>query len=130
MANELAELIENRLAVKDWSVADLVRETGMDAGQLTDLLAPRELPGMPDRDVVQRLATALDVREQVVVMAAARGCGLATSAVGDRTGALRAASDEDLLRELRRRLVAGRNSADVRRRRYSHLALIRGALTG
>lgn len=130
MANELAVLIADRLAVKDWQVGDLVRESGLDAASIADLLGPNELPGMPSKETVERLALALGVPAQYVVMAAVRGCGLATSAVGDRPGALRAASDDELLRELRRRLVAGRNSADARRRRYSHLALIGGALTG
>jgi len=132
MANELAVLIEDQMAVKGWSVIDLVRETGLDAGAVADLLGPDLLLAMPDGDVVRRLATGLGVPLQQVVLAAAEACGLATSLHGDRERerALRAASDEDLMRELRRRLVAGRNSADVRRRRMSHLALIQGALTG
>lgn len=130
MTNELAVLIEDRMAIQGWSVGELVREAGLDAAAIADLLGPHELAAMPAKETVERLAAVLGVPAQAVVMAAARACGLATTAVGDRPAALRAASDEDLLRELRRRLVAGRNSADARRRRYSHLALIRGALTG
>ena len=130
MSNELAVLIEDRMAVKGWSVVDLVRETGLDTGALAALLGPKELPGMPDGETVRRLAEGLGVPPLRVVLGAAEACGLATTPLGDRERALRAASDEDLMRELRRRLVAGRNSADVRRRRMSHLALIRGALTG
>lgn len=130
MANELAVLIEDRMAVRGWSVSDLVRETGLDASVLAGLLGPEELAGMPDGETVTRLAHGLGVTPLRVVLGAAEACGLATSPLGDRERALRAASDEDLMRELRRRLVAGRNSADVRRRRMSHLALIQGALTG
>jgi hypothetical protein len=44
MSNELAVLIEDRMAVKGWSVVDLVRETGLDTGALASLLGPEELP--------------------------------------------------------------------------------------
>jgi transcriptional regulator with XRE-family HTH domain len=130
MANELAVLIENRLAKKGWSVTDLVRETGLTAGTVAELLGPRELPGMPDGDTVERLATALGIPPRRVVLRAVEACGMATSWAGDREHGLRTASDEELMRELRRRLLAGRSSGDARRRRLSHLALIGGALAG
>ena len=83
MANELAVLIENRLAKKGWSVTDLVRETGLTAGTVAELLGPRELPGMPDGDTVERLATALGIPPRRVVLRAVEACGMATSWAGD-----------------------------------------------
>jgi hypothetical protein len=130
MANKLAVLIEERLAVKGWSVGDLMRETTLDPGTLSGLLGPEVLPDMPDGDTVDKLAAGLGLSAVHVVLHAVEACGLATSPMGDRQAALRNASDADLVRELRRRLAAGRNSGDARRRRLSHLALVGGALAG
>lgn len=127
MANEFGTIIEDRLRDKGWSVPHFSRESGVSAEVLASLIGPEQLPTMPDEAMLLRLAEVLEVPYRQLVVAAGVACGLPKDHEGV-TFVLRFASNEELLTELRRRLVRGRNSADSQRRRLSHLALMQHAL--
>ena len=129
MANEFGTFIENCLRDKGWTVSDFTVESGVSADVLARLIGPDELPSMPDEATLLGLADALEVPYRELVVAAAVACGLSKDQEGEPTFVLRFVSNEELLTELRRRLVRGRNHADATRRRLSHLALMQHALT-
>ena len=128
MANELGTVIENRLRDKEWSVSRFSFESGVSADIVASLIGPEQLPSMPDEVTLVRLSEVLDLPYRQLVMAAAVACGLPTSQEGEPTFVLRFATNEQLLAELRRRLVRGRNHTDGQRRRLAHLALMQNAL--
>lgn len=128
MANELGTVIENRLSDKGWSVLRFTLESGVGADVLANLIGPEQLPSMPDEQLLVRLSEVLDLPYRELVVAAGVACGLPKNQKGEPTFVLRFVTNEELLTELRRRLVRGRNSADAHRRRVTHLALMQNAL--
>jgi hypothetical protein len=128
MANELGTVIENRLREKGWSIPRFTFESEVSAEVLVSLIGPDQLPAMPDESTLLRIAEALDLPYRQLVVAAGVACGLPKNQEGEPTFVLRFVTNEELLTELRRRLVRGRNHADPTRRRLSHLALMQHAL--
>jgi hypothetical protein len=128
MANELGTVIENRLRDKGWSISRFTLESGVSADLVAGLIGPEQLPSMPDEQTLVRLSEVLDLPFRQLVIAAAVACGIPRNQEGEPTFALRLATNEELLKELRRRLVRGRNHADAQRRRLAHLALMQHAL--
>lgn len=128
MANELGTVIENRLRDKGWSLSRFTLESGVSADLVAALIGPEQLASMPDEQTLVRLSEVLDLPFRQLVIAAAVACGIPRNQEGEPTFALRLATNEELLKELRRRLVRGRNHADAQRRRLAHLALMQHAL--
>jgi hypothetical protein len=128
MANELGTVIEDRLREKGWSVLQFTLESGLTADSVVSLIAPAQLPAMPTEQTLVRIAEILDLPYRELVVAAGVACGLPKNQDGEPTFVLRFVTNDELLTELRRRLVRGLNSGDSQRRRSSHLALMRNAL--
>lgn len=128
VGNELGRMIEDRLAEQGWSLGRLVEATGLEAGTVAELVGPAQLAAMPDEATLQALGDALELPYRELVITAASACGLARSMEGERVYVLRFATNEELLAELRRRLVLGRGAADPTRRRLAHWALAQQAL--
>ena len=128
MANELGTAIEDRLREKGWSVLRFTMESGLTADAVVNLIAPAQLPSMPGEAVLLRLSEVLDLPYRELVVAAGVACGLPKNQDGEPTFVLRFVTNAELLTELRRRLVRGRNSGDAQRRRMAHLALMKNAL--
>lgn len=128
MTNELATVIEGRLSEKGWSVARFTDESGISPDVVAGLLGPDQLPCMPDESTLMRLAKSLDLPYRELVVAAGVACGLPKNQEGEPTFVLRFVTNQELLNELRRRLVRGRNDADAQQRRLTHLALMQQAL--
>jgi hypothetical protein len=128
MANELGTVIEDCLRDKGWSVLRFTLETGLTTDAVVSLIAPAQLASMPAEATLLRLSEVLDVPYRQLVVAAGVACGLPKNQDGEPTFVLRFVTNEELLTELRRRLVRGRNSGDAQRRRMSHLALMQNAL--
>jgi hypothetical protein len=126
--NELGELVEGQLAVKGWTLGDLLPRIGITAGEALNLFGPASLTTLPDGSVMSALAAALDLPFQEVVLAAASACGVPRTVTAGREVMLHEATNDQLWRELRRRLIAGRHHGDARRRRMAHLALVGQAL--
>ena len=83
---------------------------------------------MPDESTLLRFSEVLDLSYRQLVVAAGVACGLPKNQEGEPTFVLRFVTNEELLTELRRRLVRGRGHADAQRRRLTHLALMQQAL--
>ena len=130
MTNELGTVIENRLRDKGWSVARFTLESGVSEEVIANLLGAEELSFMPDESTLSRLSKSLDIPYRQLVVAAGVACGLPKNQEGEPIFVLRFVTDQELLTELRRRLVCGRNDAQSQRRRLTHLALVEQALTG
>jgi hypothetical protein len=128
MANELGTLIEDRLREKGWPVARFTLESGVSAEVVANLLGPQQLDVMPDQPTLTRLSKALDVPYRQLVVAAGVACGLPKNQEDEPTFVLRFVTNQELINELRRRLVQGRNHADAQQRRVTHLALMQAAL--
>jgi hypothetical protein len=128
VGNELGRVIESRLDELGWPLARLVGAAGIDAGVVAELVGPAQLAEMPDEETLLALSEALDLPYRELVITAASACGLARSMEGERVYVLRFATNEELLAELRRRLVLGRGAADPTRRRLAHWALAQQAL--
>ena len=130
MANELGTILEKRLRDKGWSVARLTLESGVSAEVIAGLLVPEELSSMPDESTLSRLSKSVDVSYRELVVAAGVACGLPKDQEDEPIFVLRFVTDQELLTELRRRLVSGRNDAESQRQRLTHLALVEQALAG
>lgn len=128
VGNELGRLIESRLGELGWPLTRLVDTAGIETEVVVELVGPTELAAMPDEDTLLALSEALGLPYRELVITAAAACGLARSMEGERVYVLRFATNEELLAELRRRLVRGRTNADGQRRRLAHLALMQNAL--
>jgi hypothetical protein len=128
MANELGTLIDDRLREKGWPVARFTLESGVSAEVVANLLGPQQLDVMPDQPTLTRLSKALDVPYRQLVVAAGVACGLPKNQEDEPTFVLRFVTNQELINELRRRLVQGRNHADAQQRRVTHLALMQAAL--
>ena len=128
VGNELGRIIEERLDERGWPLTRLVDAAGLEPDVVAELVGPTELPAMPDEETLQALSDALDLPYRELVITAASACGLARSMEGERVYVLRFATNEELLAELRRRLVLGRGAADPTRRRLAHWALAQQAL--
>jgi hypothetical protein len=120
-------LVESRLEAKSLGLVDLLDRVDMTAEEALGLFGPTRLARMPQRASLTTLASELDIPYREVVLAAAAACGVAITPAGGRDIALRQATHEQLLRELRRRMVVGQRG-DARRR-MAHLALVGQALT-
>ena len=126
--NELGVLVQDRLGAKGWALADLLQRVDIDAEEALGLFGPARLARMPERGIIAALSQALEIPYRQVVLAAAAACGVALTPAGGRDVSLNRASHEQLLRELRRRLVVGRQHGDARRRRMAQLVLVGQAL--
>ena len=128
MGNELGIVIEERLRETGWSVSRFTVESGLSAELVVTLVGPEQLAAMPDESTLARLSKALDLPYRQLVVAAGVACGLPKNQEGEPTFVLRFVTNQELVNELRRRLVRGRSTGDGRQRRLSHLALMQTAL--
>jgi hypothetical protein len=128
MGNELGTIIEEKLREKGWSVTRFTVESGLSADLIATLMAPDQLPYMPNERTLSSLAKALDLTYRELVVASAVACGLRKNQEGEPIFVLRFVTNQELLNELRRRLMRGRHSADSQQRRMARLALMQSAL--
>jgi hypothetical protein len=128
MTNELGTVIETRLGEKGWSISRLMDESGVSADVVAGLIGPEQLSTMPDESTLMRFSEVLDLPYRQLVVAAGVACGLPKNQEGEPTFVLRFVTNEELLTELRRRLVRGRSQGDAQQRRLSHFALMQQAL--
>src|SRR5580765_6986701 len=113
MTNELGTVIETRLGQKGWSISRLALESGVGPDVIAGLIGPDQLSTMPDEATLLRFAEVLDLPYRQLVVASGVACGLPKNQEGEPTFVLRFVTNEELLTELRRRLVRGRTQGDA-----------------
>jgi transcriptional regulator with XRE-family HTH domain len=99
------------MADRDWTLADLTRGTGLDESDLMPILSKDWLADWPTSQVIDALARALHVPARELVLRAAEACGLSVDLEASPAG-LADASNEQLMRELRRRLALGASAGN------------------
>ena len=93
-----------------WSRATLATRTGLDEWTLEGILDSQVLPEWPQPDEMLALSRALCVSVREIALRSAEGCGLSVMGGIDHTEAVLLASNEELMREVRRRLALGARS--------------------
>ena len=107
MINSLGVFVQDQMDLLGWDRAVLVERTGMDEWMLATILDSPVLAGWPEGEDMLALARALSVPVREIVLRAAEGCGLHVMAPMSPTETLLLASNEELMREVRRRLALG-----------------------
>ena len=121
--NSLGAYLREEMAWRDWDFRELLAQTGLEENDVLSAFRSAPLAEWPSPQVISALARALGVPVRDVVLRAAEASGLAVEeqspreaemvpapAVLDEVAVCAALADvnnEDLMRELRRRLALG-----------------------
>ena len=121
--NSLGAYLREEMAWRDWDFRELLAQTGLEENDVLSAFRSAPLAEWPSPQVISALARALGVPVRDVVLRAAEASGLAVEqqvprdaervpapAVLDAAAVCPALADvnnEDLMRELRRRLALG-----------------------
>lgn len=109
--NRLGAYVRAEMAWRNWTLTDLTRGTGLDESDLMPILSRDWLPDWPSTQVIDALARALHVPARELVLRAAEACGLSVDDEATAAGLLDS-SNEELMRELRRRLALGASAGN------------------
>lgn len=107
MTNSLGSFLQEQLRVLGWSRATLATRTGLDEWTLEGILDSPVLPEWPQPDEMLALSRALCVSVREIALRSAEGCGLSVLGGIEHTEAVLLASNDELMREVRRRLALG-----------------------
>jgi hypothetical protein len=105
--NSLGIFLQEQLRVLGWSRATLAMRSGLDEWTLEGILASPVLPEWPQPDDMIGLSRALCVSVREITLRAAEGCGLKVMGGIDHNEVLMLATNDELMREVRRRLALG-----------------------
>lgn len=105
--NALGSYLRDQMDLLGWSRATLVARSGLDAYELEAVLDSPMLAEWPQPETLMGLARVFSVPVREVVMHAAEGCGLGVRSTVPPVHTLSLTSNEDLMREVRRRLALG-----------------------
>ena len=109
--NRLGAYVRAEMERRSWTLTDLTKGTGLDESDLMPILSKDWLADWPSSQVIDALARALHVPTRELVLRAAEACGLSVEDEGATAGLLDS-SNEELMRELRRRLALGASSGN------------------
>ena len=107
MTNSLGSFLQEQLRVLGWSRATLATRTGLDEWTLEGILDSAVLPEWPQPDEMLALSRALCVSVREIALRSAEGCGLSVLGGFAHNDALLLATNDELMREVRRRLALG-----------------------
>lgn len=107
MTNSLGSFLQEQLRVLGWSRAQLAARTGLDEWTIEGILESPVLPEWPQPDEMLALSRALCVSVREIALLSAEGCGLKVLGGFAHNDALLLASNDELMREVRRRLALG-----------------------
>lgn len=109
--NRLGAYVRAEMTWRDWTLRDLSRNTGLDESHLIPILTEKNLVDWPSSVIIEALAETLRVPVLDLVLRAAEAAGL--SVKDERPSPdLADMSNEDLMRELRRRLALGASAGN------------------
>ena len=107
MTNSLGSFLQEQLRVLGWSRATLATRTGLDEWTLEGILDSPVLPEWPQPDEMLALSRALCVSVREIVLRSAEGAGLSVIGGIEHPEAVLLATNDELMREVRRRLALG-----------------------
>jgi hypothetical protein len=107
VTNSLGTFLQEQLRVLGWSRATLATRTGLDEWTLEGILDSPVLPEWPQPDEMLALSRALCVSTREIVLRTAEGSGLSVLGGIEHTEAVLLATNDELMREVRRRLALG-----------------------
>ena len=108
-SNALADWVQAQLDERGWTQADLMRASGLKRAHISNLLGTEGLiRRMPQDFTIDGLARAFNTSRRHVLTIVAEAMGLPTETVTIADAAR--LTDEDLLRELAKRLARGKSS--------------------
>ena len=107
MTNSLGTFVLEQMRLLGWSRETLMQRTALDEWTLEAILDAPVLPEWPEPRAMAALARELNLPVRELVLQAAQGCGLDVLAPLSPTETLMLASNEDLMKEVRRRLALG-----------------------
>jgi lambda repressor-like predicted transcriptional regulator len=107
VTNSLGSFLQEQLRVLGWSRAQLATRTGLDEWTIEGILDSPVLPEWPQPDDMLALSRALGVSVREIALRAAEGCGLNVLGGIAHNDAVLLATNEELMREVRRRLALG-----------------------
>lgn len=107
MTNSLGTFLQAQLRVLGWNRATLATRTGLDEWTLEGILDSAVLPEWPQPDEMLALSRALCISVREIVLRSAEGSGLAVMGGIDHPEAVLLATNDELMREVRRRLALG-----------------------
>ena len=107
MTNSLGTFVREQMCLLGWSRETLLERTALDEWTVEAILDAPVLPEWPEPHALRALARALNLPVREVVLQAAQGSGLDVLAPLSPTETLLLASNEDLMKEVRRRLALG-----------------------
>ena len=107
MINSLGTFLQAQLNVLGWTRATLATRSGVDEWTIEGILDSPVLPEWPQPDDILGLSRALCVSARELTLRAAEGCGLSVMGGIDHNEALMLAANDELMREVRRRLALG-----------------------
>jgi lambda repressor-like predicted transcriptional regulator len=107
VTNSLGTFLQAQLSVLGWSRATLAARTGLDELTLEGILDSRVLPEWPQPDEMLALSRALCVSVREIALRSAEGSGLSVMSGFDQSDAVMLATNDELMREVRRRLALG-----------------------
>ena len=107
MTNSLGTFLQEQLRVLGWSRATLASRTGLDEWTLEGILDSPVLPEWPQPDEMLALSRALCLSTREIVLRTAEGSGLSVLGGIEHTEAVLLATNDELMREVRRRLALG-----------------------
>ena len=107
MINSFGRFVDEQLTLLGWSRDDLAERSGLDDWTVAGLLDSPVLSEWPEPDVMLALARAFSLPVREVVLRAAEGCGLHVTGPLNPAETILLATNEELMREVRRRLALG-----------------------
>jgi hypothetical protein len=105
--NSLGLFLQEQLRVLGWSRATLATRSGVDEWTIEGILESPILPEWPQPDDMVGLSRALCVSVREITLRAAEGCGLSVMGGIEHNEAVMLATNDELMREVRRRLALG-----------------------
>jgi hypothetical protein len=107
VTNSLGTFVREQLRLLGWTRDTLQERSGVDEWTLEAILDAPVLPEWPEPAAMLGLARALGLPVREIVLQAAQGCGLHVLTPLNPTETVMLASNEELMREVRRRLALG-----------------------
>ena len=107
VTNSLGSFVQEQMRLLGWTRDALVERSGLDRWEIEGILESPTLPEWPAPAVMLTLARTFNVSVREIALVSAEGCGLHVAATSDPVAAMSHLSNEELMREVRRRLSLG-----------------------